>query len=270
MIPARYTAKLVEIVSVSIQTADGWKHVKPRKWALHMAIVISAISLVVATGGVLLLGSFGMVANLSNGLMIAVILAPSIAFILGYIVCWINATHVHELITSHERFAQLSNTDALTGLYNRLGLYSHCVRLEGPYCIAFFDIDHFKLVNDKYGHLAGDKVICSVASILKAYFGDGAKAARLGGEEFVVVQAAPSTEFLRLCDSVRSRIEKMKIEFEGTVINVTISIGVAYRHPREMFESALHNADRSLYEAKGSGRNRIYVADKHSSQQAIA
>ena len=241
----------------------------PKKWALQMATAVSLVASFISLGGTVLFDQLGIVSDLRNSLMLSLIQAPTIAFLLGYIVCWVNANHVFELVTSHERFAQLSNTDALTGLYNRLGLYTHCVGIESPYCVAFFDIDHFKLVNDKFGHLAGDTVISSVASVLREQFSDGAKLSRLGGEEFVVVQALSFPDFLRVCETVRSTIQKMTIDFEGHAINVTISIGIAYRNPREMFEKALQKADLALYEAKNSGRNRIY-ADFGSSQKAVA
>ena len=186
------------------------------------------------------------------------------------LVCWLNAREVQILVQSHERFLHLSHTDALTGLSNRLGLYAACDKLGSDYCVAFLDIDHFKSVNDRYSHLVGDLVISSVARRIREHFDPPAHVARLGGEEFVVVQETNRLAFLQMCERVRAAVAATPVEHQGLRITVTISIGVAFRGDAEIFDKVMHNADLALYRAKDGGRNRVCMAGHVERRQSVA
>ena len=162
-------------------------------------------------------------------------------------------------------------TDALTGLHNRRYLESHLRTLIGrslvsgkPLSVLALDIDHFKLVNDTYGHEAGDRVLKQLANRMRAYVRDADLACRSGGEEFVIVM--PEAE-AAVADGVSERLRAavagvpFAIDDEGRSISVTISAGLAeLRHPQDDLPSLLRRADAALYRAKDDGRNRIIRA----------
>lgn len=196
--------KLIQSISFSVATPEGRQRLEPLDFALRVAVLVTIIAVVIDTAGLFILSLLGLVTDLANGLMLGTTLSATIAFTLALIIGWINAREVKLLAQSHERFLHLSHTDALTGLNNRLGLYANCARLDTQYCVAFVDIDRFKSVNDRYGHLAGDMVISSVAAMIRDCFDETAYIARLGGEEFVVVQELAPQDFLELCEKARA------------------------------------------------------------------
>lgn len=128
--------------------------------------------------------------------------------------------------------------------------------------VIMFDMDHFKQVNDKYGHLAGDMVLKSATAIIQDMLDTGIMG-RYGGEEFVVLlpEVAQKEAFL-LADAMRSRINDNNfITPEGVRIPVTISAGLAnYPQVTDSFKGLLQLADEALYKAKNSGRNKVCVA----------
>ncbi|HRF47118.1 MAG TPA: GGDEF domain-containing protein [Anaerolineales bacterium] len=159
-----------------------------------------------------------------------------------------------------------ANTDALTGLSNRRHFLEAAARsherlqLAGqPFAVLVLDIDHFKRVNDTYGHAAGDRVLRDVADICRRAVRSTDLAARIGGEEFVV--ALPGTGLegaLELAERLRARIQETDHELAvGTTEAVTVSIGVAATDVLKVdLVHLLHAADKALYRAKAAGRNR--------------
>lgn len=166
------------------------------------------------------------------------------------------------------RFAlEYSASDALTGLYNRRYFErrlreesAHAKRHKRPFAIVLVDIDHFKLVNDTYGHEDGDRVLCHVAELLGASLREDDIACRFGGEEFVVLM--PDTDF-RQAQSVAERVRQAVAErpFEAGAqrpLNITVSVGVALNDAEgDTPELVLKRADIALYRAKREGRNRV-------------
>ncbi|WP_425647073.1 GGDEF domain-containing protein [Agrobacterium leguminum] len=262
--------KLIEMMSFSIATSERRRRLEPLEFAIRVACVVTVIAVLICFFGLLLLAEFGLVTDLVNGLILGITLSAAISFTITLLVCWLNAREVKLLAQSHERFLYLSHTDALTGLSNRLGLYAGCIDLGPHYCVAFLDIDHFKSVNDRFSHLAGDAVISSVAQRISAAFAASASVARMGGEEFVVVQETGLQSFLDVCERLRASIEAVPVDYQEMRIGVTISIGVAVRKDAEVFEKVLHNADLALYQAKGTGRNRICVSGQRDIRQSVA
>jgi two-component system cell cycle response regulator len=159
-----------------------------------------------------------------------------------------------------EQFFQLAMTDQLTGLYNRHSLtqllpryFSHSVRHSCPLSLMVLDIDHFKQINDNYGHAKGDDVLRTFGQLITNNFREEDLVARYGGEEFVVIMAnSPVEDAIEKAEQLRSYVEKNAIEG----LDVTISIGVTSANTNTDFDSMFYVADEALYEAKENGRNQ--------------
>ena len=162
--------------------------------------------------------------------------------------------------------------DALTGLTNRKGFKqkidlatSESRRSAQNYCVLMIDIDHFKTINDSYGHLVGDKVIQFVAATMQKQVKGKDTVGRFGGDEFVILLL--DTELcgaLSVAGSIRSIIEKTRIKRMDTgepIGQVTISIGIAKHLEGESVGELLERADSALYQSKTKGRNRVTVDD---------
>lgn len=164
----------------------------------------------------------------------------------------------------------LSLTDELTGLPNRRGLLrrieeevGRITRHPSPLTLAILDIDHFKQVNDEYGHTVGDQVLKAYADHLQAVFRRHDCIARFGGEEFVLL--LPSTNVdgaLKALAKIRERTTGHVVQTQSKVVPLpTFSAGVASYRLQESIADFLHRADQALYRAKQNGRNRIETAD---------
>jgi diguanylate cyclase (GGDEF)-like protein/PAS domain S-box-containing protein len=158
-------------------------------------------------------------------------------------------------------------TDPLTGLHNRRGLEGRAEAFHfrpggAPVTQVWImvDIDHFKRVNDTYGHEAGDEVLKAVAEALRSTARGADIVARFGGEEFVLVLPDTSAELaVRIAERLRLAIEALSTNVEGQVIRVTASFGVAQRAAQEGQLEVLERADAALYSSKKDGRNRVTV-----------
>jgi diguanylate cyclase (GGDEF)-like protein len=156
--------------------------------------------------------------------------------------------------------------DGLTGLLNRRALEQEFVReaersdrSEEPLSLLLLDLDHFKFVNDLYGHHAGDLMLCEVARIMQQTLRRVDLLARIGGEEFVAL--LPQTgklEVERIAERLRHEIQVSQVDFGRSQLSVTASIGVASRQGnQDGWESLLQRADAAMYRAKNAGRNRV-------------
>ncbi len=170
----------------------------------------------------------------------------------------------------HDRLERLAALDPLTGVYNRrFGLgrlheeFGRAVRAQAPVGVLMVDIDHFKSVNDTYGHLAGDRVLKAVARLARASLRQGDVLLRYGGEEFLAVLPAASCADLRAVgERVRRTVEDSALSEGGRTIRVTISVGGA-SYPEQGVETErelIQLADQALYRAKTGGRNRVDVS----------
>lgn len=165
---------------------------------------------------------------------------------------------------------QLSRTDGLTGLFNRRYWQERFERLfklgrrrETPSTALMLDIDHFKKINDTYGHQAGDEVIKTLAQVIRKSVRETDLPGRYGGEEFAIVLEDSSADNAKsVAERIRRLSEAMRVEFEGRQIQFTISIGLCEFNP--VFSTAmawLEQADQALYRAKTDGRNRVVCAE---------
>ncbi|MBY5784512.1 GGDEF domain-containing protein [Rhizobium leguminosarum] len=155
-------------------------------------------------------------------------------------------------------------TDPLTGLLNRRALFDqYGTRPMGTTtAVIVFDIDHFKSVNDRFGHAAGDRVLNIFAGELSAHCRSGDTAARLGGEEFVLVlkEIMPGRAELT-AERIRRAFEAREIHIDDEVLTCTVSVGVAPGRSKSLeFDAMLSAADKALYVAKRAGRNRVELA----------
>lgn len=154
----------------------------------------------------------------------------------------------------------LSRTDPLTGLLNRRALLVDVDQVPDAMTLLIADIDRFKDVNDMHGHLVGDEVIRSVASMMAAHLGDLGRVGRLGGEEFAFLCFdVPLIELTRRLQAFRLSLSGTSLLVGGTGVSVTVSGGVAIRRDGQTFEMLYAAADRALYAAKNAGRNRILI-----------
>ncbi|WP_456295361.1 diguanylate cyclase [Vibrio sp. AK197] len=167
----------------------------------------------------------------------------------------------HARSEAEERLKYLAMTDALSGLPNRRAFIDHCRSLEkegAPYAIAIIDIDHFKVVNDTYGHEAGDAVICHIAQCMKSNLRTDDFVARMGGEEFaVIINHTERDHAEKVLENIRCYIDSNPAKWEEKPIHVTVSIGANWYRKASMqnLKRHLHDADKALYMAKNSQRN---------------
>lgn len=174
------------------------------------------------------------------------------------------------LRSNYEESIALASTDALTGVYNRRYLDAHLDQMlnraheeKKSLSIAFCDIDHFKNLNDTYGHPAGDAVLVEFSKRLQRNLRSFDLVARMGGEEFVVLMPDTQTERAeRIAERLRQRIEETPFLLPGgESVRVTISVGVTTSVETDDFGSDLvKRADDAMYRAKKSGRNRVVIA----------
>jgi two-component system, cell cycle response regulator len=177
----------------------------------------------------------------------------------------------HELESRNQQLAERVTRDGLTGLYNRAffaesltSAINAASRSAAPIGIVFCDIDHFKQLNDTYGHPFGDEVLRSVAQIFSEVLRKSDVVARYGGEEFVVLVHQPTEKGLeKLSERLRRAIEAAPFWFEGKQVRVTISVGAAIvlpeRDPGDLALRLVAAADEAMYESKQNGRNQAHV-----------
>lgn len=180
------------------------------------------------------------------------------------------ATNRHQLQAVNAQLQQLSSTDRLTGLYNRghweeslKVAYARHQRYGNATSLVMFDIDHFKRVNDTYGHQAGDRVIKQVARLVREHVRDSDVAGRYGGEEFAVVLSDTDKGGAHFfAERLRQAVEALEVLHDGHSIRFTISLGVADLSSSSTSHTDLIAwADQALYVSKSAGRNRVTVSE---------
>ena len=179
------------------------------------------------------------------------------------------ATTKAELEKYSKKLQVQATTDTLTGLANRRKI-TELLQEESEeliknnkknFIIIMMDIDHFKKVNDNYGHPMGDQVIKKVSNQMQNKIGSEGVVGRFGGEEFLTILYNDDINFVgRLSNEIREEIEKKKIEFEGKTINVTVSMGIASSVETKVYKELINKADERLYKAKENGRNQVILS----------
>jgi len=171
---------------------------------------------------------------------------------------------ISELNTKVHTLEENSKLDSLTKVFNRKTLTSYlkevCSNQNIPYNIhvLMLDIDDFKLINDTYGHIAGDKILIFISKILKKTLRDGDKIFRFGGEEFTIVLNRNSNEECEIiAERVRKLISSNKLIYMGHSLSVTISIGLTQLLENDLPDTLLSRADKALYISKKNGKNKV-------------
>jgi diguanylate cyclase (GGDEF)-like protein len=175
----------------------------------------------------------------------------------------------HLALTRYQyRIEEMATTDALTGLFNRhafdilIGkLLAEYRREPRPISMLMADIDHFKEVNDRHGHQAGDAILVEVARVLQNRLRASDMAVRWGGEEFLMVlKGCDLAEARRIAEDLRLAVAQATVAARGAQLSVTISLGVSQFDGSETIDSLVGRADGALYAAKNDGRNRVNAA----------
>ncbi len=171
-----------------------------------------------------------------------------------------------ELSKANAELARLSRTDRLTGLNNR-GYWEECLEAEyrryqrtlAGVTLIMFDIDHFKRINDTYGHQAGDEVIRTLSRTLQATMRETDIAGRYGGEEFAVILIDTDASHARcFAERLRHAVDALCVNYDGREIRFTISLGLAELQPEVTTHTAwIELSDQALYHSKENGRNRL-------------
>jgi len=181
-----------------------------------------------------------------------------------------------EIMAAHEAMQQqnqvletLSITDSLTGLYNRNKLdailadqLARFKRTHRPFALLMLDIDHFKTLNDTYGHITGDKILAKVAQILRQSIRSIDYGARYGGDEFIIILVETSIDqAVKTAERIRAHVENLTYRAGKSAISITVSIGVVECQSDDSTTTAVFSrADNALYEAKRAGRNQAYFS----------
>jgi diguanylate cyclase (GGDEF)-like protein len=165
---------------------------------------------------------------------------------------------------------RLAETDPLTGIRNRRSMmaelrreWTRSMRTGEPCCIALLDLDHFKQINDTFGHQAGDSVLRVAAQFIRKRIRSYDLLYRYGGEEFLLCLPATDVDTAyRLLDRLRTQLARQSARLvDGRRIAATVSIGIAAMRPDSAVEAAIADADHAVYEAKEKGRDRVCVND---------
>ena len=165
-----------------------------------------------------------------------------------------------------EKTQKMAITDSLTGLYNRRHFYlilnneiERAKRYQSPLSLIMMDIDHFKLVNDKFGHLTGDEVLQSLSETSKEILRQIDNMFRFGGEEFMIIlPETDQAEALNVAERMRSTIAETTIKTKNGNVKITVSIGVSeYGENHPTHNEFIESVDRTMYDAKKAGRNRV-------------
>lgn len=184
-----------------------------------------------------------------------IVIAPPISY-------W-NERQRRQLRAAHQEISRLVYTDDLTGLHNRrylseIAMGDHGTQLQqGPGCVLIIDIDRFKDINDNHGHAIGDKVIVQTARILQSACRASDKVFRVGGEEFCLYLAGASDRMgQQIAERIREDIASTCMVETKTPVSCSVSIGISRKRQGMDLYEAMEIADKALYSAKQSGRNR--------------
>jgi diguanylate cyclase (GGDEF)-like protein len=266
--PARITLSSVIVsIYVFLTAAELWRERRKtlsRRWlAMFVPILLGAVFLFpIPLAG--LLPSDHDAISLASGWM-ALFVIETMLYVVG--TAFIVLALAEERAVRVHKDAAL--TDELTGLLNRRGLLASAQQLinrradsHGPVSVLMFDLDHFKSVNDRFGHLVGDEALRLFAATANANLRASDLIGRFGGEEFVAVLPSPLADAAAAAERVRTAFEAAAVSVAGCHVGATLSAGAASGAPGADIASLLMRADSGLYRAKANGRNRVEVAEE--------
>ena len=178
-------------------------------------------------------------------------------------------TQLQQANADKEELQRLANLDSLTGLYNRQAILSklrevinRAKRYKEDFSLSMLDVDLFRRVNDRYGHLTGDEVLEKIAALIRQNIRDTDIAGRYGGEEFIIIlPLADLSSAMVVAERIRNIIENAEMkDSAGNVFVITVSQGLSSWEQGEDAHSLISRADEALYKAKENGRNRVEIS----------
>ena len=182
-----------------------------------------------------------------------------------------NATHKLELEKANQELALLSQTDGLTKLFNRTH-WERCLRAEfkrwtrskNPSCLVMIDIDHFKKINDEYGHVVGDETIRHISALIREQVRETDVSGRYGGEEFAILLSDTTLDNAYVfAERLRQTVEASVVKYNDIDLKYTISVGISeINEAISTYEAWIEFADAALYQSKEGGRNRVTMFPK--------
>ncbi len=244
--------------------------------ALHLSRSQVALLALLTWLGYTLIGMELGLNVVSSNLELLYNIAFALILLGGLFIAW-EVLRVRELLNIRnlrlrevmERMQTLALQDELTGVHNRRYILEVLARQKSladrgqqPFTLCYCDLDHFKLINDHYGHATGDMVLRRFAKMAAATVRNIDFVARIGGEEFLLVLVGVEQQ---AADPVLRRLTKMtkqiQVDQAGDELSLSVSVGVTSYRPEESVDALLGRADRALYQAKAQGRDRVIVAD---------
>ena len=251
-------------------SAKGWR--KLSSWTLLGTLGCIAISVAFNFTYFSAVAPDALIEGVASAVVIPIILAGPLFFYL--------TLKLRELAVANHRLQELASTDALTACLNR-GAFTtlvdgHLDRLPGmggdrQGALLVIDADHFKSINDRYGHHCGDDALRAIADAIRSSVRKGDLIGRLGGEEFGVFLKGASPQVAALvAERIRRAIEKTPFMPDGSTYPLSVSVGVAVYDRPISFSDLFRIADRRLYGAKQSGRNRVIIADAEPPPPSVA
>ncbi len=265
------TDRLRKFVSLEMSLSDPGEGQNLRTFAAKMVFISIILSVLVSCVVIAIAGFFNVLPlPLLEALVHSVIMAWIVGGIVTGVMCSVIGKAIRKLHASHAEFERLSKTDTLSGLANRRAFNQCFDEVENDASLAIFDLDRFKGINDNHGHAAGDIVIKRAAAAIEDVFGEFHCVARLGGEEFaVIVRGGKRKDRLILIELARIRVSCLTINFNGTQLQTTVSVGVADIEPSRSKHDTFASADKALYLAKASGRNCVCHEEELQLSQAV-
>jgi diguanylate cyclase (GGDEF)-like protein len=241
-----------------------------------LAFMTALSSLTVTLVAVILLNNLGL------GLQtdIAAYLAVGVALVVTLPFAWFLIDLLLRVHRDEQEMRRLASYDSLTGLLSRHAFFDNAnnyvslaKREEKPFSVLIIDLDHFKLINDRYGHPAGDAVLKLFADVVNSVARRSDIVGRLGGEEFaVVLPSTRSSEALEFSERLHHAIDQAVLKFNDSAIRYTVSIGLAeFDHDSgDTIDDLLARADLALYQAKQAGRNQTATFKAQLDQAAAS
>ncbi|MDH3760330.1 MAG: GGDEF domain-containing protein [Gammaproteobacteria bacterium] len=240
-----------------------------------ITIIASAASAAVATGAILILNQYGLAIRLH----IAIPLAAAVALVVAPPISWVLVGMMLRIYRIEEKMRNIASYDSLTGLLSRHAFFesanrsiSLANRHRAAFAVLIIDLDHFKSINDRFGHPAGDAVLRLFADVVNSVARRSDIVGRLGGEEFAMLLPSTNTsEALDFCQRLHGAIGKAVLKYQNSVIRYTVSIGLTASSigSLDSIENLLAHADLALYQAKRDGRNQTAVFN-YATEKVVA
>ena len=261
--PVAYLTALVAAMVALFAAAMAWILLRPRRHGASLLQRIIGVNDGLFAVAVALWAATGFAGDAQHGQRAA----QEGAYLAGYLLMIVNGFGFLLLCKQKDdaEMARLATTDSLTGLPNRHAFLERAesarlaaLRMRQPLALVMIDIDHFKQINDRFGHATGDEALAVFARVARGVLRGHETLGRLGGEEFAAV--LPATDLFgarQAAERLRLAVREATVVTSGTAYTMTVSIGVVVLDPNEALGAALARADRALYVAKGEGRDRV-------------